>query len=111
MVAMKEDLLRGFCNDVLLKEAKGMNALSRHFLIMILLISALLEGKAYAYIDPGTGSMLWQLLFAAGVGSLFYVRKAIDWVGRQRRRKKAASAHGSVDTSDKKAAESTPKQS
>lgn len=88
-----------------------MNALSRHFLIMILLISTLLEGKAYAYIDPGTGSMLWQLLFAAGVGSLFYVRKAIGWVGRQRRRRKAAGAHGSVDTSDKKAAESEPKQS
>jgi O-antigen/teichoic acid export membrane protein len=30
---------------------------------------------AYAYIDPGTGSMIVQILAAAVAGSLFYVRR------------------------------------
>ena len=62
----------------------------------------LIEDIAYAYIDPGTGAMLWQLLFAAGVGSLFYIRKAIAWVGRLRGRKKADNAHQSTGTSSLK---------
>lgn len=65
------------------------------FLMMIIIIS---EDRAYAYIDPGTGSMLWQFLFAAGVGSLFYLRKAIVWVGRLRGRKKPHDTHPPADT-------------
>jgi hypothetical protein len=75
-----------------------MLALSRHCLGLLLLILILLEGRAYAYIDPGTGFMLWQLLVAAGVGSLFYVRKAISWMGRLRERKKPDGAHHSAGT-------------
>ncbi len=29
----------------------------------------------FAYIDPGTGSLLWQSLTAAFIGGLFYVRR------------------------------------
>jgi hypothetical protein len=28
-----------------------------------------------AYIDPGAGAMLWQILAAAALGALFFVRK------------------------------------
>lgn len=34
----------------------------------------------FLYIDPGTGSMAWQLLAAAGFGLLFYVRSFRRWV-------------------------------
>ena len=43
---------------------------------------------ALAYIDPGTGSMILQLLAAAVAGSLFYVRRWRDlfmgWFFRRR---------------------------
>ena len=35
---------------------------------------------AHAYVDPGSGAMIWQVLAAAGIGSLFYVRKVFIWV-------------------------------
>jgi hypothetical protein len=75
-----------------------MKARSNWFFMFLLMTIILTEGRAHAYIDPGTGSMLWQLLFAAGVGSLFYLRKAIVWVGKLRERRKADSVHHSADT-------------
>jgi hypothetical protein len=66
-----------------------MKMLSARFLVVLLLILILSEGRVHAYIDPGTGSMLWQVLFAAGVGTLFYVRKVFVWVGSFRKRKKS----------------------
>jgi hypothetical protein len=30
------------------------------------------------YIDPGSGQLLWQVLIAAGVGLIFYVKKTRD---------------------------------
>jgi hypothetical protein len=35
---------------------------------------------AWAYVDPGSGQLVWQLLQAAMVGSLFFVGKAFTWV-------------------------------
>jgi hypothetical protein len=66
-----------------------MKMFSARFLVVLLLILILSEGRVHAYIDPGTGSMLWQVLFAAGVGTLFYVRKVFVWVGSFRKRKKS----------------------
>jgi hypothetical protein len=89
-----------------------MKALSCRFFVFLMMILILAEGSAHAYIDPGTGSMLWQLLFAAGVGSLFYLRKAIAWVGKLRERKKADGVHHSAGTpslkSGREAGESPP---
>jgi K+-sensing histidine kinase KdpD len=36
--------------------------------------------KASAYVDPGTGSMMWQMAAAALIGSLFYLRRVAGWV-------------------------------
>ncbi len=46
-----------------------------------------LYGMCYvAYIDPGSGALLWQMLVAAAVGVLFYVKKSRDFlVGLARR--------------------------
>jgi hypothetical protein len=67
-----------------------------------MMILILAEGSAHAYIDPGTGSLLWQLLFAAGVGTLFYVHKAIAWIGRLREKIKRDGAHDSTGASSLK---------
>jgi hypothetical protein len=52
------------------------------------------------------------LLLAAGVGTLFYVWKAMGWMGRLRGRKKAGGAHRSPGTpslkSGREAGESPP---
>jgi hypothetical protein len=56
--------------------------------VLLLLILILTEGRAQAYVDPGTGSMVWQLLFAGVVGVVFYIRKVLGWMGSFRRKKK-----------------------
>jgi len=33
-----------------------------------------------AYIDPGTGALLWQTSIAAFVGFLFYLKKTRRWI-------------------------------
>ena len=40
--------------------------------VLILLVSA---GPAHAYIDPGAGTFLLQILAAICVGGLFYLRR------------------------------------
>ena len=49
-------------------------------LFIMILVSMLLivgmSGSAFAYIDPGTGSYLFQMLMAGLLGSLFAVKMA-----------------------------------
>jgi hypothetical protein len=35
-----------------------------------------------AYIDPGSGALIWQSIIGACVGALFYLKKTRQWVGR-----------------------------
>jgi hypothetical protein len=49
--------------------------------VVILLAVLLATPKpAHAYVDPGSGAMLWQIAAAGVIGSLFYVRRAFTWV-------------------------------
>jgi hypothetical protein len=34
-----------------------------------------------AYVDPGTGALIWQSIVAAFVGSIFYLKKTRKWLG------------------------------
>ena len=34
----------------------------------------------FAYIDPGTGALLWQTIIAAFVGFLFCLKKTRRWI-------------------------------
>jgi uncharacterized membrane protein len=43
-------------------------------LLTLLLLFFLFEEPVYAYVDPGAGSLLWQIVVAGFVGVLFYVR-------------------------------------
>jgi hypothetical protein len=50
------------------------------FLFSLLALVLATPKPAHAYVDPGSGSMLWQLAAATVIGSLFYVRRAFAWV-------------------------------
>jgi hypothetical protein len=45
------------------------------FLIALLLA---LPSKAYGYVDPGTGSFIYQAIYAAFIGGIFYLRKFLN---------------------------------
>ncbi len=53
-------------------------------LILAIVVQALLIQNAFAYLDPGTGSYIFQVLVAAVIGGLFtikiYWRKIKDFV-------------------------------
>jgi hypothetical protein len=46
----------------------------RSALCLALLVFLLLPGRAYAYIDPGTGSLIWQVLIAGLLSALVLVK-------------------------------------
>ena len=48
---------------------------SRQIILLFLIVLIFSEAKAYAfYTDPGTGTLIWQLLVAAVFGGMFYAR-------------------------------------
>ena len=56
--------------------ARGCAALLAIQLLLILCT----ERPARAYVDPGSGALVWQGMLAALVGSAFYFRRIIGWV-------------------------------
>ena len=49
-------------------------------LTSLLMILMAVPRPASAYVDPGSGAMLWQVAAAAVIGSLFYVKRAVAWI-------------------------------
>ena len=49
--------------------------------LLLVLILAAAEPPAYGYADPGSGLLLWQMLGAAVLGSIFYIRRFLRWLG------------------------------
>ena len=49
-------------------------------LFSLLLVLLAVPQPASAYVDPGSGAMLWQVAAAAVIGSLFYVKRAVAWI-------------------------------
>jgi hypothetical protein len=39
----------------------------------------------FLYTDPGSGTLVWQLLLAAFFGGMFYVRRLKDYLMRRRK--------------------------
>jgi hypothetical protein len=50
------------------------------FLATLVAVLLATPKPAHAYVDPGSGAMLWQVAAAAVIGSLFYVRRLFTWV-------------------------------
>ena len=53
---------------------------------------------ASAYVDPGSGAMIWQMGAAAVIGSLFYVKRILMWVKGQLGVRATAPESGSTAT-------------
>ena len=49
------------------------------WLLALLLLMIGSERPAQAYVDPGTGMMIWQTVAAAALGVAFYFRKVFSW--------------------------------
>jgi hypothetical protein len=43
------------------------------FCLVALLLA--LPSKAFGYVDPGSGSFIYQAIYAAFIGGIFYLRK------------------------------------
>jgi O-antigen/teichoic acid export membrane protein len=48
-------------------------------LFLLLFVGLLFERKASAYVDPGSGALIWQGIASAFVALLFYFRKLVKW--------------------------------
>ncbi|MCZ2155081.1 MAG: hypothetical protein LC114_14465 [Bryobacterales bacterium] len=48
-------------------------------LALLVVIALITPASAFAYVDPGTGTVLWQLLLGMLVGVGFYSRKILGW--------------------------------
>jgi hypothetical protein len=42
--------------------------------------------KAYGYVDPGSGTFLYQAMYAVFIGGVFYCRKLIQKIRRKNRK-------------------------
>ena len=47
--------------------------------LMVLILLIATQARVHAYTDPGTGTMVWQLLLAASFGVMFYLRRILTW--------------------------------
>ena len=57
--------------------------------VLVFLIAT--QARVLAYTDPGTGSMILQMLLAASFGVLFYLRRIISWMRGFKARRSAPS--------------------
>ena len=55
------------------------------FLLSLLALVMAVPQRASAYVDPGTGSMLWQLAAAAIFGALFRLKRIAAWLRARRK--------------------------
>ncbi len=49
-------------------------------LLVGILGSLSVTSTAYAYIDPGSGALLWQFMLSAFFGGLFFIRRLRLWI-------------------------------
>lgn len=52
---------------------------------MRLLVLLLTPSGLFAYTDPGSGALLWQMMVAAFVGIMFSLRRMADWFRKRRK--------------------------
>lgn len=69
-------------------------------LVLVLLIAT--QARVHAYTDPGTGTLVWQLLLAASFGVMFYLRKIVTWARGLRGREASIEDEPPTTTQDQK---------
>ncbi|HSE37548.1 MAG TPA: hypothetical protein VLG74_09620 [Blastocatellia bacterium] len=65
-------------------------------LVLVLLFAT--QARVHAYTDPGTGTLIWQMLVAASFGVMFYLRRILTWARKLRRRDSRADHEASATT-------------
>ena len=60
-------------------------------ILYVLALFLVFARSAHAYIDPGTGSFIFQLLIAGFLGSLFFVKTMIRSIKGYFKKKKTAT--------------------
>ena len=68
------------------------------FLLLLLLVGT--ERPAQAYVDPGTGMMIWQAVGAAALGVAFYFRKLFSWFRPRKKESEVTRPSGNLSNSD-----------
>jgi len=53
------------------------------------------------YADPGSGALIWQLLVAAFIGSMFYFRRIKEWFFLKRKLRGAPPSPPALQDEDK----------
>lgn len=60
--------------------------------LVISVAGMMITPDAYAYVDPGSGALIWQLILAAFFGGSFYARSIIrhikEWLAERKSSKK-----------------------
>jgi hypothetical protein len=55
-------------------------------LVILALVFLVAADRAHAYIDPGSGALIWQAVLAAFFGALFYlraiIRRVMGWLSK-----------------------------
>ncbi len=54
-------------------------------LVLALVFTIGTTSSAEAYMDPGSGALIWQTLLAAAVGASFYFRRVLGWFRRDKK--------------------------
>lgn len=52
------------------------------------------DTRALAYVDPGSGGLLWQVIIAAVVGTVFYFRRPLGRLFTRTRRQDPPADNG-----------------
>jgi len=60
-------------------DANDMSKIAVALLSLLVLVMAVPQPAA-AYVDPGSGAMIWQILAAALFGSLFRIKRITGWI-------------------------------
>ena len=80
--------------DLIYPAESCMNFRLKYFVVscaMMISLSGALEHRAYAYVDPGSGLLLFQSLSAVLTGGLFFFRKRLKSLMSRSKIEKAAS--------------------
>ncbi len=55
---------------------------------LLVLVGMGLSGSAHAYVDPGSGTLAWQVIFSGVIGCLFFFKRHFSNLGNRLRHRK-----------------------
>jgi len=77
-----------------------MSRKAREASVLALILSLTFAARAHAYTDPGTGTLIWQMLLAASFSFMFYARRLFAWVRGLRNRKDTTVSQEALRSSE-----------